>query len=182
MADTYTFTIEDPEVGEVAVATVHLYESDDGTTGWTEVDSIAVGALIDNGGGSYTWESAIADSSKYHQVVPASAGGVERAGSAVVPPVGDASETILHLTTYDIVGIARQGVQLTITGPETATAVGSSLLDPRTRNYTTDDVGFVEASVIRGVTYTVSTDITSGTIEVDTTGESSINLAPLLTA
>jgi len=181
MAETFEFEVDTPLETEDAVTTVRCYESDDGATDWTLVDSILLADLTPDGAGVYTWPSALADSSKYHQLIPVSLALVERSVNEILPPRGaDPTTFTLYCYTKDLgLGVV-SGVRLQAGRVSAALQAGSNTIVAPVEDIT-DENGYAQLSLPADIG-TIPVTIGSVTKQISTTGlgGTAVNLANYL--
>ena len=181
MAEIFQFGIGVPEATEAPVAEIRCYESADGQTAWGLVGSIAVAALPAPVGGLYTWATAAADPGRWHQLVPVSAGGVERGAGAVLPPRPTTPETfVVYAWTVDAGLGIKSGVSFTARPKRAHTAAGARLVVAPASVIT--DVGGYAALTLPADAGILWLALGPVSAEVDTTGRARqvVNLKDLV--
>jgi len=181
MAETFLFNVPAPSSEETAAESVNLYESVDGLGNWVLVDTVLVSELgIDPDTGKSIWTSALSDNLKYHMLVSVSAGALEGTMTAILPPRGGEAMGTVFLNTRDILGKATQGVSVKAQLSGTKVAIGGSLTSQSVHEFTTNMVGYVSFSALQGIKISISCELLGKrSVEIDTTGKATINLAEL---
>jgi hypothetical protein len=182
---SFLFNLGTPGAGETAIATVRLYESANGLTGWALVNSVAVGDLVDDPGGKKLWENALADPAKYATLVPVSAApaSIERPGSVILPPAPlDPDTFTLYAWTVDLgLGIVK-GVKMTATpAAGVRYAVAAAKIAVKATSSMSDAFGYV-ALTLPADAGNVDVAIDGHSVTINTAGRTgqTINLATLL--
>lgn len=169
MPENFHFEIDTPALEEVAVATVRCYESSDGLTAWALVDSVALATLTPDINGVYTWTAANADASKFHELAPVSAGGVERPASSILAPAPlDPSVVTVFIWAKDIGLTAVAGVRFSAGQVAPAfDADGTTVVRPT--ETVTDANGYASLDIPADIGL-VKVTVGSTVANIDTTG------------
>jgi len=171
MSVTFTFILDDPTENQDPQETIKCYESDDGSTGWTEIDEVYVGALstVDE---TTTYICAPADSTKYHILSPVSAGLVEYPLSIqkIIPPVStNANVFTAYVNIIEIDGDKNVDVPLKVKSIKTTIkSIGGSIVVGNEET-ATDSNGFASLTVVADIG-DVGFEIGNSSIVFDTTG------------
>lgn len=180
MAETFMFGVATPGLNEDAVDSVRCYESADGMTGWALVDTVNLGTLVPVDD-VYTWASALADSTKYHQLVPVSAAGIERAMSPILPPrPTDPTSFIIYFYAKDLGLAITSSIRLQASTDEYASTGNTVFLKSTSVN--TDADGYAALTIPADIGEVIVT-IGKEKAVLDTTGRgaTAYNLAGLFT-
>lgn len=97
--------------------------------------------------------------------------------TVLIPQPGAAEECVLYVDIIDIENEYSEGVVFTVTLKTAPKAVGGKLIDPTSREYKTDTNGHKEITLVKGCKYTVDSKALPQGIDIDTTDQTSINMA-----
>jgi len=178
MSETLLFLIPPPDAFQDPATIVHWYQSTDGNTWGTVIDTVAVSILlVDTATGKLKWTSALADPAKYHQLKTESSAGIVSSFGAILPPKLDNPDMCMisvDVRSHDMVAVQKYPVAIT---PRTQ-ALNGIIFDGIVDKVETGVNGRVTFVVAKGGVY----DISLGTIKktIDTTGKTFINVAETL--
>lgn len=176
MAETIMFDVPVPVEPEVAAARVNWYDSIDGITWGTIVDSALISSLsTDPASGKKIWTSSAADPTKYHTIRSESALGIVNPIGPVLPPRNIASfcEIYADLRDFGAAPVAGIRIKMAVKSKK----IQSSVVTNAPYSFVTDASGIARVTVMQGLTVLITSDIIGNSIQIDTTGKSFINVA-----
>jgi hypothetical protein len=181
---SFVFGLADLIAGTVAAVNVDAYQPNE-TGEWMEVDSVQIVDLPANpeNAAEYLWTTELVDPTLSVRFSPVSAAGVHLTqGGIILPPQPtEPGMCNINIKAYTQTGMVLNGVTITIAPSRTPAIANGGFTSPDPVPYVTAN-GVVNAPVLAGPAYDITSKLLGKTITVETKDQVSVDVAFIASA